>query len=287
MIMKTYSETYIRRAEIAQLIILHQLYMRKGSHDLIFQGGTAIRWCYGGSRFSEDIDFVTSLDPDAVRKILAGALKGAQKVMVPHFGTGSVTVRDKSARTGAVKCFVDFLPDTSREKISVKLEFEGLAVKKLPQTKNHVLSSLPSVTYLISAGEFRVPRPHTVIVAQTPAEILSDKVRSLLERRYLRGRDFFDIWYLRTVLKTDVDSANVERKFNMYQAPFTARRDLDFFAVSSEESKKAICDAIDQDLSRFLPPDVLAVYRAEGYSAFLNSTHSLFAALKEKGVRLP
>src|SRR5450759_4808852 len=104
MIMKTYSETYIRRSEIAQLIILHQLYMQKGSHDLIFQGGTAIRWCYGGSRFSEDIDFVTSLDPDAVRKILAGALKGAQKVMVTHFGIGSVTVRDKSARTGAVKC---------------------------------------------------------------------------------------------------------------------------------------------------------------------------------------
>jgi predicted nucleotidyltransferase component of viral defense system len=285
--MKTFAETYIRRAEIAQLIILHQLYMHKDSHDLIFQGGTAIRWCHGGSRFSEDIDFVTPLEPEAVDKILAAVLKGAQKVMIAHFGIGSVTVRDKSTRAGAVKCFVDFLPEKSRDKISIKLEFEKLALGKLPQTKNHVLSSLPSVTYLISAGEFLVPRPHVVIITQTPAEILSDKVRSLLERRYLKGRDFFDIWYLQTALKTDVDPANVENKFSMYQAPFTARRDLDFFAAPTKETKKAMREAIETDLSRFLPPDILDVYRAEEYAAFLNAVHSLFATLKKKGLRLP
>src|SRR4030042_2356447 len=96
--MKTFAETYIRRAEIAQLIILHQLYMHKDSHDLIFQGGMAIRWCYGGNRFSEDIDFVTPLEPEAVHKILAAALKGAQKVMIAHFGVGLVNLRDKSTR---------------------------------------------------------------------------------------------------------------------------------------------------------------------------------------------
>jgi predicted nucleotidyltransferase component of viral defense system len=46
--MKTYRETYIRKAEIAQLILLHQLFMQKESRHLIFQGGTAIRCCYGG-----------------------------------------------------------------------------------------------------------------------------------------------------------------------------------------------------------------------------------------------
>jgi predicted nucleotidyltransferase component of viral defense system len=51
--MKDYRETYIRKAEIAQLIILHQIYSLSGSHDMILQGGTALRWCYGGSRFME------------------------------------------------------------------------------------------------------------------------------------------------------------------------------------------------------------------------------------------
>ncbi|HPV52315.1 MAG TPA: nucleotidyl transferase AbiEii/AbiGii toxin family protein, partial [Smithella sp.] len=61
--MKNYRETHIRKAEIAQLILLHELYRQKDSRSLIFQGGTALRWCYGGSRFSEDLDFVTSLAP--------------------------------------------------------------------------------------------------------------------------------------------------------------------------------------------------------------------------------
>ena len=55
-----------------------------------------------------------------------------------------------------------------------------------PETKNHVLSTLPAVSYLMTAGEFRIPRPNSVLVAETVSEILSDKVRALLERRYLK-----------------------------------------------------------------------------------------------------
>jgi hypothetical protein len=41
-----------------------------------------------------------------------------------------------------------------------------------------------------------VPRPNAVLVVETLPEILSDKIRALLERRYLKGRDIFDLWYL-------------------------------------------------------------------------------------------
>jgi predicted nucleotidyltransferase component of viral defense system len=50
-----------RRAEAAQLIILQSLFSFRESKEVIFQGGTAIRWFHGGLRFSEDLDFVTSL----------------------------------------------------------------------------------------------------------------------------------------------------------------------------------------------------------------------------------
>jgi predicted nucleotidyltransferase component of viral defense system len=287
MIMKTYRETYIRRAEIAQLIILHQLYMQKGSHNLIFQGGTALRWCYGGARFSEDLDFVTPLAPESIKKILTGALRGVEKVLIPHFGVGAFTLVEKKSRADALKCFVDFRPETSREKLSVKLEFEGLIEKILPQRENHVLSSLPTVAYLITAGDFRVPRPNTVIVTETPAEIISDKVRSLLERKYLKGRDLFDVWHLRNNLKTVVDVELVERKFSMYREVFVARRNIDFFASASKKGEKEMREAIEQDLSRFLPPEVLAVHQADGFAVFLQATRLLFAELKEKGMRLP
>jgi predicted nucleotidyltransferase component of viral defense system len=96
--MKSYRETYVRKAEIAQLILLHQLYSQPGSRELIFQGGTALRWCYGGSRFSEDLDFVTPLGADAVRAKMNRALKAVEREMVPHFGPGALTLSDKSTR---------------------------------------------------------------------------------------------------------------------------------------------------------------------------------------------
>ncbi|MBI5204867.1 MAG: nucleotidyl transferase AbiEii/AbiGii toxin family protein, partial [Nitrospirae bacterium] len=49
--MKSYNERYIKDSEIMQLVILHALYSLKESKDVCFQGGTALRWCYSGSRF--------------------------------------------------------------------------------------------------------------------------------------------------------------------------------------------------------------------------------------------
>ena len=137
--MKNYRETYIRKAEIAQLIILNQLYRQRGRQHLIFQGGTALRWCYGGDRFSEDLDFVTPLTGDDVKSMLDATFKGMEKVMVPHFGVGVLAVTEKKARADAFKCLADFRPESSREKISVKIEVEGLAAGQLPGCQNHVL----------------------------------------------------------------------------------------------------------------------------------------------------
>lgn len=285
--MKNYHETYIRKAEIAQLILLHQIYQQKNSRYLIFQGGTALRWCYGGSRFSEDLYFVTSLTTDAIQTLIGAALKGSQNLMIAHFGTGALTLRDKSSRGGTVKCFADFRPEGAREKISVKLEFESLAPGKAPDVQNIVLASLGTVAYLASSGEFRVPRANTVIVAETPQEILSDKVRALLERRYLKGRDFFDLWHLYTVRETSPDIKVIERKWTLYRADFFARRTFSFFIKPSKEEKVMMQEAIEQDLSRFLPPEVLDVHRRQKYAGFLEAAGTLFGELKEKRVHLP
>ncbi|HBB16743.1 MAG: hypothetical protein A3J94_09690 [Syntrophus sp. RIFOXYC2_FULL_54_9] len=285
--MKNYRETYVRKAEVAQLILLHQLYSLPGSRDLIFRGGTALRWCYGGSRFSEDLDFVTPLGADVVRSKLNRMLKAVEKSMVPHFGPGALTMSDKTTRTDTLKLVMDYRSVASREKISVKLEFEGIRKESRPETKNYILSSLPAVSYLITSGDFRVPRPNAVLVAENLPEILSDKIRALLERRYLKGRDVFDLWYLRTACNAAADREIIERKFGMYAWPFRAARGLHFFADLSPEVREELKTAIREDLSRFLPREVLAVHQAEEYASFLAVLQSLFAELQKMGVTLP
>lgn len=42
-------------------------------------------------------------------------------------------------------------------------------------------------------------------------------------------------------------------------------------------------EAIEQDLLRFLPPEILDVHRNEGFAGFLDAIRSLFTDLKEKG----
>ena len=62
--MKRYDQLRTKQAEVAQLIVLHSLFSMRDSKEIIFQGGTSIRWLYGGLRFSEDLGFVTSLPRD-------------------------------------------------------------------------------------------------------------------------------------------------------------------------------------------------------------------------------
>jgi predicted nucleotidyltransferase component of viral defense system len=70
----TYTETRVRQSEMLQLLLLDALYGHSGSQHIVFQGGTALRWVYGGPRFSEDLDFVTRFPPDKIQSILTGHL---------------------------------------------------------------------------------------------------------------------------------------------------------------------------------------------------------------------
>lgn len=285
--MKGYNEQHIRNSEIAQLILLYNLYSQPASRELFFQGGTAIRWCYGGSRFSEDLDFVTHLSAEHLQGLIDKAVKAAERQMVPHFGPGAFERVDKVSRSSAVKLFVTYRPLARREKISVKLEFELLAKGLRPATGNLVLSSLPSVAYLITTGDFKIPRPSAVLVTETREEILSDKVRALLERQYLKGRDIFDLWHLRKVLHVAADKELIERKFAMYAAPFTVARGISFFREPSTEARAAIREAIEHDLSRFLPPEVMAVHREGGFREFFDVLRELAIELDALGVVVP
>ena len=280
--MKRYNEQHIRKAEIAQLILLNHLYAQTGSHELVFQGGTALRWCYGGSRFSEDLDFVTTMSKTALDKLLLKAIRGAEREMLPHFGSGRLSVADKTTRDGSCKLLITWQPDAIRERIAIKLECEPLIGGTKLATERLVMSALPSVSYLVMAGGFRIPRPNSVLVVETVSEILTDKVRALLERRYLKGRDLFDIWLLRQNLSAQLKRELIDRKLSCYLWPFKAARTLDFFIQESSET--SLKEALEQDLSRFLSPAVMAVHRDTSYRDFLEAVRSFCRELQEMGV---
>jgi predicted nucleotidyltransferase component of viral defense system len=237
--MKAFAERHIRRSELFQLILLQHLYSRPESEHLVFKGGTAIRWCHGGERFSEDLDFVTHLDRSVLEKLMRSVETPVTRESIAHFGPGRLTVTSRGQRDEGTVWRAVFEPQTARDRITVKVECERLQEGAMPATEPRVLGMQKAVSYLIGAGEFRIPRPNSVLVVETPEEILSDKVRALLERPYLKGRDIFDVWHLRDRLGVPVVRKVMERKFSCYAAPFTPRRRPAWF----ESNDKGIADS--------------------------------------------
>lgn len=281
--MKAYTERHIRRSELFQLILLQHLYTRPESSRLVFQGGSAIRWCHNGGRFSEDIDFVTHLARPALERMMQAIEAPVARESIAHFGLGRLTVTPRGQRDEEVVWRVAFEPQNSRDRIMVKIECERLQEGVTPATEPRVLGMQNAVSYLIARGEFHIPRPNSVMVVETLEEILSDKVRALLERPYLKGRDIYDVWHLRELLHVPIVRDVVERKFSCYAAPFTPQRPPEWFQSADGDLR----DAIENDLGRFLSPEVMTACRNDGYRPFLDAVKGLFRELREIGVVIP
>jgi predicted nucleotidyltransferase component of viral defense system len=263
----TFSETRVRKSEVLQLLLLDALYRHSGSLHIIFQGGTALRWVYGGSRFSEDLDFVTCLPPDKIQSILKAVTTKASHACVAQFGAGQSEEQIKGNRATALKTLFIYRPALKRERIAVKLEFESLQPDQKPCFQKYVFRDLPQVSRLITSGQLFLPYSSTIILVETPEEILTDKIRALYERRYLKGRDIFDLWWIVSQLGIAVNWRMLENKLSMYQVPFHPVRGLDFFQRA--ESLSEIENALRTDLPRFIPPDILSAYQTEGFERFI------------------
>ena len=152
-----YKEALIRKSEALQLILLDNLYAQSGTEHIIFQGGTALRWVYGGMRFSEDLDFVTRLPKIDIGRILDKAFQKTQNACIAQFGPGSSEHKYMKSRKHATRVFFIYRPEAQRERIAVRLEFEALKSGQKPDFEKHVLRDLSSVAGLISNGKLVMP----------------------------------------------------------------------------------------------------------------------------------
>ena len=278
-----YNEKKIRKSEALQLLLLDNLYAQSESRHIIFQGGTALRWIYGGMRFSEDLDFVTSLSAEEIDKILTKTLKKMRSACIAQFGPGISEQKIKSRRKTSTQLLFIHRPDGQRERIAVKLEFERLKTGHQPDFEKFVFRDLPSVTGIITSGELVLPYSSSIILVETAEEILSDKVKALYERQYIKGRDIYDVWWLTKKLGISPQWSITQNKFEMYQAPFVAAREVDFFR--KEENLSIITAALELDLTRFIPQNIYSLHREGNFGEFINTLKEVTSGLLNQGMR--
>jgi len=285
--MKNDDRVRTRKSEIAQLIILESLFSFRKSREMIFQGGTAIRWFYGGLRFSEDLDFVTLLPRKQTASLMESARETIKRRMAANFGTGSLTLNEKRGHPANYKAFVRFQPAAARNKISVKLEFEALVPGMKPDMDAKIMQASPAVSHFLREGGFKTPGMPVIVNVETAQEILSDKLRALLERPYKKGRDFFDVWFLTETLRIEPDASMLKRKLEMYEVPFTIRTPISFYTqpdLPESKTGQNLSREIHQDLSRFLEPETVEVLSSSGYRELISAVQKAFEKIMDQGV---
>ncbi len=278
-----YNEQKVRKSESLQLHLLDNLYAQSGSRHIIFQGGTSLRWVYGGLRFSEDLDFITSLPLEDLDKILTKTLKKMGSACIAQFGPGISEQKIKGRRKTSTQMLFIYRPDGQRERIAVKLEFEKLKAGHQPDFEKFVLRDLPSVTGVITSGELVLPYTSSIILVETPEEILSDKIRALYERQYVKGRDIYDVWWLTKKLGISPQWSITQNKLEMYEATFIAAREADFFQKKKNLSN--ITAAIESDLTRFIPQNIYSLHREGNFGEFINTLKEVTSGLLNQGMR--
>jgi len=181
--------------ELLHFDILFRLDQEGLLDALTFQGGTALRLCYGSPRFSEDLDFVGGVDFSGSQ--LEGLSQCLEHYIGRRYGLTVVVkepaeLRNEPAYRGlnVDKWQISVVtapqrPDIPRQRI--KIEVANIpAYSRVPRSLNANYEFLPD-----GYGD-------TLVLTESLDEILADKVVSLVNTQgYVRHRDIWDLRWLR------------------------------------------------------------------------------------------
>lgn len=158
--------------EYAQHLFLSAFYQQRGTHQVMFKGGTALRIVYNSPRFSEDLDF--SGFGVGVREIEDWVAAASERIEQAGI---SISIEESKKTSGG---YLGILG----------LEFSGYRVRILFEISLRRRNGLKGRGVLV-ASDF-VPA-YTVTLLPEQA-LVEEKLAALLDRG--KPRDFFDCYFM-------------------------------------------------------------------------------------------
>jgi predicted nucleotidyltransferase component of viral defense system len=219
----------------------------------VFQGGTALRLCYGGDRYSEDLDFVCgkagSYFTDVeFKELIEAALETTKKTLNRDFGIAANRislkkpphpdlVKQEPITVAAWQIIVPIEATPRAPRSLIKIEFANVPAYEIKPMPVRATPGLVQVQDVI-------------LTVETPNEILADKAVALTAREVLKFRDVWDVWFLQNKLDAKVDRDVVQKKFADYgTSDMEAKAEKRLAELSSEATPNAFLS----EMKRFLP----------------------------------
>jgi predicted nucleotidyltransferase component of viral defense system len=220
---------------------------------VVFQEGTALRLCYGGERYSEDLDFVCGkagvyLKDAAFDALVDKALQTTRSTLERDFGIDAAgiglrrpkqpeVIKGSDVAVAAWQIVVPVDPEPRAPSSRIKIEFANLPSY---DSKPSFVSAMPGLVQI----------QDVILNAETPNEILADKAVALAARTVLKFRDVWDVWYLLSKLGAAPDRAMVAKKLADYGISDAVRKAT---ARIGELAQDATATAFLAEIRRFLP----------------------------------
>jgi predicted nucleotidyltransferase component of viral defense system len=235
--------------------------------DLVFQGGTSLRLCYGGNRFSEDLDFAGGVEFSAAK--LAKMKDCIEAYIGARYGL-EVSVKEPA------------LLKEDPQYADLKIAKWQIAIVTAPERKD-----VPKQRIKIDVANIpaytKQPLPLTInydflpdgyddmlVLTETLDEILADKLVSLsANQRYIRYRDLWDLpWLLQQGAKLNAEL--VKQKINDYK--ILAFNNL--LSARVQSLPEIINDGkFSEEMRRFLPADVFnRTLATDKFNVYLTNT---------------
>jgi len=179
----TYNDNLNRVREYLQAYFLQVIYRKKFYQNLVFTGGTALRFLYQLKRFSEDIDF--SLSAKARNYDFGRMIKDIQtEFRLAGYNLEIKYDRGKAVHSALLKfsgiLFETGLSPLKTQKILIKVEIDCN-----PPRGGLEVSDVYNAASMFYTLHYDL------------ASLFAGKVHALLCREHAKGRDWYDLlWYM-------------------------------------------------------------------------------------------
>lgn len=164
------TELNVRR-EYFQHLFLSYFYQQQGTERIYFKGGTALRILYGSPRFSEDLDFTSSIhDPKEIEQILESSLSQIEKEGI------TISLEESKPTSGGYLTKIKFSALEEIVLIQIQISF------RLTREKGEVLAL---------ASDFI---PAYTVNSLVLEQLVDEKMQALFARK--KPRDFYDLYFI-------------------------------------------------------------------------------------------
>lgn len=240
--------------ELIHYDIVRALDESKWLDRLTFQGGTCLRLCYGGVRYSEDLDFtiaydLTETDLSGFREAVSSELEKKYDVFVRVKEPRKIKSFEGGATMKRWQVVVDIAP-ARPDLPSQKIKIEIACVPSYTRELRILQENYP---------ELEGVNAQPIVGCQSLDEILADKVVSFSQQTLApRFRDLWDIPWIASQPNRDMDAVAgmVARKLEDYQSPKSEEALLE--DGLSRATQLLESDVFAGEMKRFLPERILA-----------------------------